>query len=394
MIPVSSTKTFVQNVDDIMLTVDIAVEVPGVNFKRKDSRTMEVFVVNSATGLREKLPDSVHQVGSKITMKVSEWLNLAGGVSLDDHADWVHQPESVGIARLRIVGLGLVLHLEVTNSASDDMFTFPSSKIQLLIHSKHEDNWHRQTLPARPTAVRGQQLIRDAYGMRIRTETMPSRVAVFNLRYVASSVFDIVIFFNITNVAIRLFAMFALGRTSTRWRNSVGKHIDDHTVMSLEVKRVVGLRERHKEQDREVLRKVGLELLKMVDPDCRLRGQKDSIARAVMTLIDNDHNGVVGILELEDLLEKIDVAGKDEHTATHLFWAMDLDGTGKLSPMEVGRLVAEAVHSEDENQCSGGGDGDGNESRFKSSIKSNSNNKNITVVPCRTSSDVDVKTWA
>ncbi len=341
-VPHRSVNTFALGVEDLPLTVEFFIEVPDFGFTFEMSRSMDVFSVDPATGVREQLHPDQH-TGSTITMPLRQWLALAGGTGIDDPFPMAGTASSVGTARLRMTGAGLNIKAEVTNEGADSMFMspFPSSKVQLLLHVAVSKQWHRRVLPRVPTARVGRHLQRDAYGLRVHVQAMPSKVSVFHLRSFLSSVFEVLIFFQVTTGLIRFFALFALGTDSSRWRVSIRRHIDHHTVMNLDVHRKMELRQRHLANDTLLMHRIGAKCLEAVDPEGRLTGDRPAQVQAVFDFLDHNHNGLVSVLEIEELLDKIGVE-HDEHTGTHLMWALDPDGSGSLSREEVGKLLVAA----------------------------------------------------
>ena len=357
-VPHRSVNTFVLGVEDYLLTIDVFVEVPEYGFTVEMSRSMEVFIVDPATGVREQLDPDLH-TGATVTMPLSKWLALAGGTGIDDPFPEAGSASSVGTARLRMTGAGLNVKAEVTNVGADSLSAFPSSKVQLLLHVTVSKQWHRRVLLPAPTARAGRHLQRDTYGFRIHVEAAPSKVSVFHFRRFLSSFFDVLIFFQVTTGLIRVFALFALGTDSTRWRHSIRRHIDHHIVMNLDVHRKMELRQRQLLNDRTLMSRIGAKCLESVDPEGRLTGDRPAQVQAVYDFLDHNHDGLVSVLEIEDLLDKLGVE-QDEHTATHLMWALDPDGSGSLSRGEVGKLLVSAAGT-----TSGGASGETTTKRSK-----------------------------
>ena len=332
-IHVSNQNTFVLGVEDYPLTVEVNVNVPRVGFTKQDSRSMDVYVVTKS-GLRNQLPATVH-TGSTVTMTVKQWLEMAG-TTIDAEVLGAGSKTSVGKARHRMIGMGLNIHIEITNTLSTDFFTFPSNQIVMLLYLEVDDNWHRATEPIRPTLVLGRQIARDSYGIRIRTLTMPSQVSIWHIESIVTSLFDIVIFFQVMKVCIRTFAFFALGKSSIKWRNSVGRHVDDHMVLALGVKRTNSKRTRDHEDTTLLLERVKQASLLLVDP-LKVLNPTEQV-QALFDILDTNQDGKIGILELEELLKKLHFEC-EEHTADHLMHILDPEHVGYLGRKEIAKYI-------------------------------------------------------
>ena len=332
-IHVSNQNTFVLGVEDYPLTVEVNVNVPRVGFTKKDSRSMDVYVVTKS-GLRNQLPATVH-TGSTVTMTVKQWLEMAG-TTIDAEVLGAGSKTSVGKARHRMIGMGLNIHIEITNTLSTDFFTFPSNQIVMLLYLEVDDNWHRATEPIRPTLVLGRQIARDSYGIRIRTLTLPSQVSIWHIESIVTSLFDIVIFFQVMKVCIRTFAFFALGKSSIKWRNSVGRHVDDHMVLALGVKRTNSKRTRDHEDTTLLLERVKQASLLLVDP-LKVLNPTEQV-QALFDILDTNQDGKIGILELEELLKKLHFEC-EEHTADHLMHILDPEHVGYLGRKEIAKYI-------------------------------------------------------
>ena len=234
--------------------------------------------------------------------------------------------------------LAVNIFLEVTNTLSLDFFTFPSTDIVLLLHLEIDDNWHRMINPVQPTLVLGRQLERDSYGIRVRTINKPSKVSIWDLQKTVRSLFDTVIFFQVMKALIQAFALFALGKASAKWRDTVRQNVNETNVMVLGLRKTTESRLRASKNANELLQQVSKAALVAVDPTGALHGKRDEQVTAIIDMLDVNGDGKVGILEFEDLLRLTKVEF-DQDTAQHLMWLLSPNSNGVLTRKEIARLI-------------------------------------------------------
>ena len=252
--PVKDSKKlyYAEHVEDMKLGLQIAAEVPALNYVSQVPTTSTPMYVQLPRSLTKKqvkeayqalglkynpaVNDSLIDISSiskpnQLIMQftVSQWLKLCG-TSLDEYNNTVfsHPGISTGNAYFRTTGLGVYIDVEFINvPARESTFALSTDYISMILHIKVALNWNRIVLPPRSTQDPSVVKKVDVFGLRfvVRNKRNTKNLLIFSSTAMVTSIFDVVIFFSLMRLLVVAFLFNFNGKKSKTWRKAAKKHI-------------------------------------------------------------------------------------------------------------------------------------------------------------------------
>lgn len=252
--PVKDSKKlyYAEHVEDMMLGLQIAAEVPRLNYVSQVPTTSTPTYVQLPRSLTKKqvkeaykalglkynpaVNDSLLDISSiskpnQLIMQftVSQWLKLCG-TSLDEYNNTIfsHPGISTGNAYFRTTGLAVYIDVELINvPARGSTFALSTEHISMILHIKLALNWNRVVLPPRSTQDPSVLKKVDVFGVRfvVRTKRNTKNLLIFSPTAMVTSIFDVVIFFSLMRILVVAFLFNFNGKKSKTWRKAAKKHI-------------------------------------------------------------------------------------------------------------------------------------------------------------------------